>query len=63
MSLGNTLFEKNYIKFTWVSGVDGRKSLLDLIVVQEKDSNKPLDVNVFRCIQNKLLEEVAWEGG
>ena len=46
-----------------MSGVDGRKSLLDLIVVQEKDSNKPLDVNVFRGIQSKLPEEVAWEGG
>ena len=49
LNVGNTLFEKNEIhKFTWLSGMDGRKSLLDLILVQEEDRNKLLDVNVFR---------------
>ena len=36
LSVGNTFFEKKDIhKFTWVRGVDDRKSLLDFIVVQE----------------------------
>ena len=44
-----TFFEKNYInKLTWVSGVNDLKSLLDLIVVQEEDRNKILDVNVLQ---------------
>ena len=43
------LFEKKDIhRFTWASGVDGRKSLLYFIVVQEEERNKPLDVNVLR---------------
>ena len=38
LGLGNTFFEKKDIhKFTWVSGVDDRKGLLDFIVVQEKE--------------------------
>ena len=46
----NTLFQKKDIhKFTWVSGVDGLKSLLDFVVVQEEGGNKRLDVNLFRC--------------
>ena len=49
LSVGNTFFEKKGIhKITWVSGVDDRKSLLDLIVVQEEEKNKLLDVNVLR---------------
>ena len=37
-SVGNTFFEKNDIhKFTWASEEDGRKSLLSLIVMKEKD--------------------------
>ena len=68
--------EKKYIhKFTWVNGVDGRKSLMDRIVVQEENSNKLLDVNLFRGAgwrnlgpslsgsKNKRLEDVAWEDG
>ena len=41
LSVGNTFIGKKDIhKFTWVSGVDDRKSLLDFIVVQEEDRNK-----------------------
>ena len=36
LSAGNKFFEEeDILKFTWVSGVDGHKSLLDLIVVPE----------------------------
>ena len=35
-----SLGKKDIHKFTWASGVDDRKSLLDLIVVQEKERNK-----------------------
>ena len=46
---GNTFSEKKDIhKFTWVSGMDDHKSLLDFIVVQEEKRNKLLDVNVLR---------------
>ena len=47
-SVTNTFFEKMIHKFTWVSGVDNRKSLLDLAVVQEENRNKLLYVNIFR---------------
>ena len=71
---GNTFSEKKDIhKFTWVSGMDDHKSLLDFIVVQEEKRNKLLDVNVLRGagggniglsfsnFKNKMLEEVDWE--
>ena len=39
--------EKVSHKPEWVSGVDGRKSLLDLTVLQEEEK-KLVDVNAFR---------------
>ena len=51
LSLGNTFFEKKNIhQFTWVSGVDDRKRLLDFIVVQEEERSKLLDVNILRGV-------------
>ena len=42
------LRKRDIRKFTWVSGGDDRKSLLNFIVVQEEERNKLLDVNVLR---------------
>ena len=51
LSVGNTVFEKKEVhKFTCASGLDDRKSLLDLIVVQKEERNKLLDVNVLRGV-------------
>ena len=62
MSVENTFFEKQDInKFTWVSGVGGHKCLLDLIVVQDENKNKLLDVNVFRRVGGGI-SEMPWEG-
>ena len=48
--------------------VDDRKSLLDLMLVQEEERNKLLGVNVFRGAEGglvvsktKMLENVDWE--
>ena len=41
------LKKKDLHKFTWTSGVDDHKSLLDLIVVQEVERNKLFYVNVL----------------
>ena len=48
--------------------MDDRKSLLDLMLVQEEERNKLLDVNVFRGAEGglvvsktKMLENVDWE--
>ena len=70
--MGNMFFEKKDIhKCTRVSGLEKRKSLLDLILVQEEDNNNHLDVTLFRSSarpnlgpslsegQNKMLEELA----
>ena len=47
--MGNTFVEEKDIhRFTWASGVDVHKNLLDLIVVEEEEKNKLLDVNVLR---------------
>ena len=49
LSVGNKFLQKNDMhKFTWVSGVNGRKSLLEPIVMQEDERNRLLSVNVFR---------------
>ena len=48
LSVGNTFFEKNDIhKFAWVSGVDDHKTLPELFLMQEKERNKLLYVNVL----------------
>ena len=48
--------------------MNGRKTLLDLIGVQEDGRNNVLDANVFRGVslsggKIKMLGEVVWEGG
>ena len=52
--------EKDTHQFTWVSGVDCCKSLLDLIVVQEEDGNKVLDVNVFGGEGEESRTVICW---
>ena len=43
-------FQREHMhKFTWVSGLGVNKNLLELILVQEEDRNKFLDVNVYKC--------------
>ena len=55
--MGNTFFVKNDIhKFTCVSGVEDHKRLLDLIVLQQEEINKPLDVNVLRGAGGGILD-------
>ena len=49
LSVGHTFFEKKDVhKFTWVSGVDDHKILLDFIVSHEDETNKFLDAYVLR---------------
>ena len=56
LGVGNTYFKKKNIhKFTWVSGVNNRKSLLDFIVVQEEERNKLFDINVLRGAGGGIL--------
>ena len=50
-------FEKKDIhKFTWASGVDDHKSLLDLIGVQEEERNTFLDVNLLRGAGGRISD-------
>ena len=73
MSVVNTFFEKDVNNFTRMSGVDGCKSLMDLIIVLEEDRNKLKEAYLKRHegnlrlslsdSKNKILEEVAWEDG
>ena len=57
LNVGDTLFEKKDVhKYTWVTRVDGSKSLSELTVVQKEDMNKLLDVNAFIGAGRKNLE-------
>ena len=47
--IGNTWFEKQSIhKYTWVSGVNGERALLDYVCVEQRIKDRLLDVNVLR---------------
>ena len=47
--IGNTWFKKRLIhKFTWVSGVNGERALLDYVCLEQKVKNRLIDVNVLR---------------
>ena len=43
----NTFFKKDIHKLTWITDINGSRSLLDFIIVQECDRNSLLDVNVY----------------
>ena len=62
LSLGNTFFEKKDIrKFIWVRGVNNRESLLGFIVVQEKERDKLLDINLLRFMKRWTGRGVSME--
>ena len=47
--IGNTWFKKRKLhKYTWVSGVNGDKALLDYVCVQKSMRGRLIDVNVLR---------------
>ena len=47
--IGNTWFVKKLNhKWTWVSGINGEKGLLDYICIKKRIRDRLLDVNVFR---------------
>src|SRR6201990_823295 len=49
LMIGNTWFMKRDIhKYTWVSGVNGEKGLLDFVCVRWEERSRLLDVNVLR---------------
>ena len=56
LSVRNKFIEKDIHKFTRVRGVDDRKSLLELIVVQEEDRNKLLDASVFKDPRGRISD-------
>ena len=57
LSVENTFSEKREThKFTWVSEVDVYKRILDLILVEEEERNKLLDVNVLRGAVRGILD-------
>ena len=47
-----SVFFKDIHKFTWVSGVDGRESLMVLNVVQEEDRN-----TLFVEIESRIITQ------
>ena len=55
LSVDNTFSEKDIYKFTWVKGVNGRKTLMYDIVLQGEDKNKVLNVNVFRSAGERIF--------
>ena len=47
--VGNTLFQKRRgRKYTWTSGVDGTRAVLDYILVDKRMRKELLDVNVLQ---------------
>ena len=51
MCVGNTWFKKRDIhKYTWVSGMNGERALIDYVCVRVVDRKRLIDVNVLRGV-------------
>ena len=62
MVVGNTLFEKKLIhKYTWTSGIDGSRALLDYVLVDRRMKGELLDVNVRRGLRGEVSDHEVVE--
>ena len=62
MLIGNTWFNKREIhKYTWVSGVNGERALLDYVCIRSCYKDRLLDVNVFRAIAGGISDHYLVE--
>ena len=61
--IGNTWFKKRDIhKYTWESGVDGQRALMDYVLVDRQMKERLVDVNVLRGAARGMSDHFLVEG-